>query len=71
MVVDKEKSLLLETMANHSFKNKNTLLLKKRNGLEPSLSKTENKPLYTPLSHQDGVCETQMQFFKLGGGGKA
>jgi hypothetical protein len=70
-VVVKEKSLLLETVANYSFKNEKLSFLQKRNGLALSPSETENKSLLAPISLQVGVCETRMQSFKTGGGGKA
>jgi hypothetical protein len=70
MVAAKEKYLLLETMAHHSFKNENSLLPEEKKWLGTFILWDKKKSLFAPSTLQDGDYETQMQFFKHGGGSK-
>jgi hypothetical protein len=71
-VVAKEKSFLLETVANHFATNEITLLPEEKKWTGTFTFRDRNSNHCSPLQKlQVGVCETKMQFFKIGGGGKA
>jgi len=67
----KAKALLSKQWQTTPSRMEKSSSPQKRNGLALSHIETEKKSLLPPISLQVGICETRMQSFKTGGGGKA